>query len=81
MLLTMEFTHTTIRDMPIDYRHPSNMLGVTLVAIPLAFEHTEYLSIEEKMKNLMKKLWQLMNWQEPIWLEEGKTPLLHLKKV
>ena len=30
------------------------MLGITPVAIPLAFEHTKYPSIEEKMKNLIK---------------------------
>ena len=30
------------------------MLGITLVEIPLTFEHTKYPSIEEKMKNLIK---------------------------
>ena len=30
------------------------MLGIIPVAIPLAFEHTKYLSIEEKMNNLIK---------------------------
>ena len=30
------------------------MLGITLVAIPLTFEHTKFPSIEEKMKNLIK---------------------------
>ena len=30
------------------------MLGITLVAIPLNFEHTKYPSIKEKMKNLIK---------------------------
>ena len=30
------------------------MLGITPVAIPLAFEHTKYPSIEEKMNNLIK---------------------------
>ena len=30
------------------------MLGITLMAIPLAFEHTKYPSIEEKMNNLIK---------------------------
>ena len=30
------------------------MLGITLVAILLTFEHTKYPSIEEKMKNLIK---------------------------
>ena len=34
------------------------MLGITPVAIPLAFEHTKYPSIEEKMNNLIK------NWEE-----------------
>ena len=30
------------------------MLGIMPVAIPLAFEHTKYPSIEEKMNNLIK---------------------------
>ena len=30
------------------------MLGITPVAIPFAFEHTKYPSIEEKMNNLIK---------------------------
>ena len=30
------------------------MLGITPVSIPLAFEHMKYLSIEEKMNNLIK---------------------------
>ena len=30
------------------------MLGITPVAIPISFEHTKYLTIEEKMKNLIR---------------------------
>ena len=40
------------------------MLGITPVAIPLAFEHTKYLSIEEKMNNLIK------NWEEALAAHE-----------
>ena len=31
------------------------MLGITPVAIPLSFENTKYLTIEEKMQNLIKQ--------------------------
>ena len=54
MLSMMEFIHN-------NWRHADQlntpfelMLGITPVAIPLAFEHTKYLSIEEKMNNLIK---------------------------
>ena len=54
MLSTMEFAHN-------NWRHADRlntpfelMLGITPVAIPLAFEHTKYPSIEEKMNNLIK---------------------------
>ena len=31
------------------------MLGITLVAIPLSFENTKYLTIEERMKKLIQE--------------------------
>ena len=31
------------------------MLGINLVAIPLSFENTKYLTIEERMKKLVKE--------------------------
>ena len=40
------------------------MLGITPVAIPLAFKHTKYPSIEEKMNNLIK------NWEEALAAHE-----------
>ena len=40
------------------------MLGITPVAIPLAFKHTKYPSIEEKMDNLIK------NWEEALAAHE-----------
>ena len=40
------------------------MLGITPVAIPLAFKYTKYLSIEEKMNNLIK------NWEEALAAHE-----------
>ena len=46
------------------------MLGITPVAIPLAFEHTKYPSIEEKMNNLIK------NWDEA--LEAHKLARTHM---
>ena len=54
MLSTMEFTHNNWWH--ADWLHTpfELMLGITLVAIPLAFKHMKYPSIEEKMKSLIK---------------------------
>ena len=54
MLSMMEFTrnnqqHADQLNTPFEL-----MLGIMPVAIPLAFEHMKYPSIEEKMNNLIK---------------------------
>src|SRR5271170_1027060 len=54
MLSTMEFTHNNRRHADRIHTPFELMLGITPVAIPLAFEHTKYPSIEEKMNNLIK---------------------------
>ena len=54
MLSTMEFTHNNRRHADRLHTPFELMLGITPVAIPVAFEHTKYPSIEEKMKNLIK---------------------------
>ena len=54
MLSTMEFTHNNRQHADRLHTPFELMLGITLVAIPLTFEHTKYPSIEEKMKNLIK---------------------------
>ena len=40
------------------------MLGITLVAIPLSFENTKYLTIEERMKKLIQE------WEEALAAHE-----------
>ena len=54
MLSMMEFTHNNRRHANQLNTLFELMLGITPVAIPLAFEHMKYPSIEEKMNNLIK---------------------------
>ena len=64
MLSTMEFTHNSRRHADRMNTPFELMLGIMPVAIPLAFEHTKYPSIEEKMNNLIK------NWEEALAAHE-----------
>ena len=48
MLSTMEFTHNSQRHADWMNTPFELMLGIMPVAIPLAFEHTKYPSIEER---------------------------------
>ena len=64
MLSMMEFTHNNQRHANQLNTPFELMLGITPVAIPLAFEHTKYLSIEEEMNNLIK------NWEEALAAHE-----------
>ena len=54
MLSTMEFTHNNQQHTDQLNTPFELMLGITPVAKPLTFEHTKYLSIKEKMNNLIK---------------------------
>ena len=56
MLSTMELTHNNRQHTDRLHTPFELMLGIMPMAIPLAFEHTKYPSIEEKMKNLIKRL-------------------------
>ena len=64
MLSTMEFTHNNRRHANRLNTPFELMLGIMPVAIPLAFKHTKYPSIEEKMNNLIK------NWEEALAAHE-----------
>ena len=68
MLSTMEFTHNNRQHADRLHTPFKLMLGITPVAIPLTFEHTKYLSIEEKMKNLIK------DQEEALAAHAGKKP-------
>ena len=54
MLLTMEFMHNNQQHADRLNTPFGLMLGIMPVAIPLAFEHMKYPSIEEKTNNLIK---------------------------
>ena len=64
MLSTMEVMHNNWQHADWLNTLFELMLGITPVAIPLAFEHTKYPSIEEKMNNLIK------NWEEALAAHE-----------
>ena len=55
MLATLEFTHNNRRHADRQNTPFKLMLGITPVAIPLSFENTKYLTIEERMKKLIKE--------------------------
>ena len=57
MFSMMEFTHNNQRHADRLNTPFELMLGITLVTIPLAFEHMKYPSIEEKINNLIK-IWE-----------------------
>ena len=55
MLTTMEFTHNNRQHADCQNTPFELMLGITPVAIPLSFENTKYLTIEERMKKLLQE--------------------------
>ena len=56
------------------------MFGESLVAIPLSFESTKYLTIEGKMKTLLWNRQEALVAQEAEWLTGGDRHLLHSRK-